>query len=197
MKDTLGEVLSLNNRKQIRIAETEKYPHVTFFFNGGKEDKFLNEKRIMCQSPKVATYDLKPEMSAYEITSSIIPEIQNKTSDFICLNFANPDMVGHTGDLKATIKACETVDDCNSIIIKECIENNYSIIVIADHGNSDVMINSDGTPNTAHTTNPVPIIIIDQEVKRVSDGVLADVAPTILHILEIEQPKLMTGKKLI
>ena len=197
LKDTLGEVLSLNNRKQIRIAETEKYPHVTFFFNGGKEDKFLNEKRIMCQSPKVATYDLKPEMSAYEITSSIIPEIQNKTSDFICLNFANPDMVGHTGDLKATIKACETVDDCNSIIIKECIENNYSIIVIADHGNSDVMINSDGTPNTAHTTNPVPIIIIDQEVKRVSDGVLADVAPTILHILEIEQPKLMTGKKLI
>ena len=197
LKDTLGEVLSVNSKNQIRIAETEKYPHVTFFFNGGKEEKFINEKRIMCESPKVATYDLKPEMSALSITNSIIPEIQNKSADFICLNFANPDMVGHTGDFKAAIKACEAVDDCTSTIIKECLKNDYSIILIADHGNSDVMINDDGTPNTAHTTNPVPIIIIDDDVEKVNDGVLADIAPTILNILDLKKPKLMTGNTLI
>ena len=197
LKDTLGEVLSVNSKNQIRIAETEKYPHVTFFFNGGKEEKFINEKRIMCESPKVATYDLKPEMSALNITNSIIPEIQNKSADFICLNFANPDMVGHTGDFKAAIKACEAVDDCTSTIIKECLKNDYSIILIADHGNSDVMINDDGTPNTAHTTNPVPIIIIDDDVEKVNDGVLADIAPTILNILDLKKPKLMTGNTLI
>ena len=197
LKDTLGEVLSVNSKNQIRIAETEKYPHVTFFFNGGKEEKFINEKRIMCESPKVATYDLKPEMSALNITNSIIPEIQNKSADFICLNFANPDMVGHTGDFKAAIKACEAVDDCTSAIIKECLKNDYSIILIADHGNSDVMINDDGTPNTAHTTNPVPIIIIDDDVEKVNDGVLADIAPTILNILDLKKPKLMTGNTLI
>ena len=197
LKDTLGEVLSVNSKNQIRIAETEKYPHVTFFFNGGKEEKFINEKRIMCESPKVATYDLKPEMSALNITNSIIPEIQNKSADFICLNFANPDMVGHTGDFKAAIKACETVDNCTSTIIKECLKNDYSIILIADHGNSDVMINDDGTPNTAHTTNPVPIIIIDDDVEKVNDGVLADIAPTILNILDLKKPKLMTGNTLI
>ena len=197
LKDTLGEVLSVNSKNQIRIAETEKYPHVTFFFNGGKEEKFINEKRIMCESPKVATYDLKPEMSALNITNSIIPEIQNKSADFICLNFANPDMVGHTGDFKAAIKACEAVDNCTSTIIKECLKNDYSIILIADHGNSDVMINDDGTPNTAHTTNPVPIIIIDDDVEKVNDGVLADIAPTILNILDLKKPKLMTGNTLI
>ena len=151
----------------------------------------------MCESPKVATYDLKPEMSALNITNSIIPEIQNKSADFICLNFANPDMVGHTGDFKAAIKACEAVDDCTSTIIKECLKNDYSIILIADHGNSDVMVNDDGTPNTAHTTNPVPIIIIDDDVEKVNDGVLADIAPTILNILDLKKPKLMTGNTLI
>ena len=197
LKDTLGEVLSINNKKQIRIAETEKYPHVTFFFNGGNEKILKNEKRILCNSPKVPTYDLKPEMSAYEIVNKIIPEIESKSADFICLNFANPDMVGHTGNFNAAVKACETVDECMGKVVDKCIENDYSLIIIADHGNSDVMINNDGSANTAHTTNPVPIIIVDKEIENVDDGILADIAPTILNILNIEKPKLMTGKILI
>ena len=197
LKDTLGEILSVNNKKQIRIAETEKYPHVTFFFNGGNEKILKNEKRILCNSPKVPTYDLKPEMSAYEIVNKIIPEIESKSADFICLNFANPDMVGHTGNFNAAVKACETVDECMGKVVDKCIENDYSLIIIADHGNSDVMINNDGSENTAHTTNPVPIIVLDKEIEKVDDGILADIAPTILKILNIDKPKLMTGKILI
>ncbi len=196
IKNTLGEIISDNEMKQIRIAETEKYPHVTFFFNGGKEKKFKNEKRILCQSPKVATYDLKPEMSALEITESILPEIKKKSAEFICLNFANPDMVGHTGNFKSAVKACEVVDHCTKKIINESIKNQYSVMVISDHGNSDIMINSNGSPNTAHTINPVPIIIIDDDVRHIENGVLADVAPTILNILGIEKPLTMTGKNL-
>jgi 2,3-bisphosphoglycerate-independent phosphoglycerate mutase len=197
LDDTLGEVLSKNNKKQIRIAETEKYPHVTFFFNGGREEPYKNETRILCQSPKVATYDLKPEMSAYEITKSIIPEIEKREADFICLNFANPDMVGHTGDMSAAIKACETVDECSAKIIEKAKENQYTVLVIADHGNSDIMINKDGSPNTAHTTNLVPLILIDEEIKKIENGVLGDIAPSILDIMNIKKPKEMTCKSLI
>jgi len=197
LEETLGQVLSMNNKKQIRIAETEKYPHVTFFFNGGNEKILKDEKRIMCNSPKVATYDLKPEMSAHEIVSKIIPEIETWSAEFICLNFANPDMVGHTGNFSAAVSACEVVDDCMGKVVDKCIKNNYSIIIIADHGNSDVMINIDGSANTAHTTNPVPIIVIDKKVEKVEDGILADIAPTVLKLLDIKQPKLMTGKILI
>ena len=197
LKDTLGEVLASNNIKQIRIAETEKYPHVTFFFNGGSEEEFRNEKRILCQSPKVATYDLKPEMSANNITKAIIPEINNINTDFICLNFANPDMVGHTGNFSAAVKACETVDKCTKAVVTEAIKNKYSVMIIADHGNSDMMINEDGSPNTAHTINPVPIIVIDENVAKVKDGILADIAPTILKIMNINKPSLMTGDCLV
>ena len=197
LEDTLGEVLSKNNKKQIRIAETEKYPHVTFFFNGGREEPYEDERRILCQSPKVATYDLKPEMSAYEITASIIPEIEIGNVDFICLNFANPDMVGHTGNMSAAIKACETVDKCSKTIIEKAKENNYTILVIADHGNSDLMINDDGSPNTAHTTNLVPFILIDDEIKKIKDGVLGDIAPSILDIMNIKKPIKMTCESLI
>ena len=197
LNDTLGEVLSKNKKKQIRIAETEKYPHVTFFFNGGREEAYTNERRILCQSPKVATYDLKPEMSAFEITDSIIPVIEKGDVDFICLNFANPDMVGHTGVMSAAIKACETVDICSKRIIEKAQTKNYSILVIADHGNSDIMINKDGSPNTAHTTNMVPLILIDNNIKKIQNGVLGDIAPTILDIMNIEIPKKMTRKSLI
>ena len=151
----------------------------------------------MCQSPKVATYDLKPEMSAYEIKDSIIPEINSNSADFICLNFANPDMVGHTGNFDAAVKACETVDTCLKVIVESSINNNYSVIIIADHGNSDVMKNNDGSPNTAHTTNPVPIIVIDSKTDKVNDGILADIAPTILNIMDIDIPEKMSGKILI
>jgi 2,3-bisphosphoglycerate-independent phosphoglycerate mutase len=197
LDDTLGEILSKNNKTQIRIAETEKYPHVTFFFNGGREKPYKNEKRILCQSPKVATYDLKPEMSAFKITNSIIPEIEKREVDFICLNFANPDMVGHTGIMSAAIKACETVDNCSKEIIEKAKANDYSIMVIADHGNSDIMINDDNSPNTAHTTNPVPFIMIDNDIKKISNGVLGDIAPTILELMNIKKPQKMTGKSLI
>ena len=197
LDDTLGEILSKNNKTQIRIAETEKYPHVTFFFNGGREKPYKNEKRILCQSPKVATYDLKPEMSAFEITNSIIPEIEKREVDFICLNFANPDMVGHTGIMSAAIKACETVDNCSKEIIEKAKANDYSIMVIADHGNSDIMINDDNSPNTAHTINPVPFIMIDNDIKKISNGVLGDIAPTILELMNINKPQKMTGKSLI
>lgn len=194
---TLGEVLEKNNKTQIRIAETEKYPHVTFFFSGGREKEFNGEKRIMVASPKVATYDLQPEMSAIELTNAILPEIEKETSDFICLNFANADMVGHTGDYNAVIKAVETVDACTQKIVELGIKHNYSFIIIADHGNSDFMINPDGSPNTAHTTNPVPCILIDTDYKKIKNGRLADVAPTILKLLGVEQPKEMTGEVLI
>lgn len=197
IKDTLGEVLAKAGKKQIRIAETEKYPHVTFFFNGGREEPFDGEERILCPSPKVATYDLKPEMSAYEIRDAIIPELKKGEVDFVCLNFANPDMVGHTGDMQAAIKACETVDECAKDVITIANNNGYSTIVIADHGNCDTMVNPDGSPNTAHTTNPVPLILVDEDIKKINNGVLGDIAPTILEMIGVEQPKAMTQKSLL
>lgn len=195
--DTLGETISKAGKNQIRIAETEKYPHVTFFFNGGREEPFTNEKRLLCPSPKVATYDLKPEMSAYEIRDSIVPELKKGAVDFVCLNFANPDMVGHTGIMEAAIKACETVDECAKDVITTATENGYTTIVIADHGNCDTMVNPDGSPNTAHTTNPVPLILVDEELKEINDGVLGDIAPTILKLMGIEQPEAMTRHSLV
>ena len=197
LEDTLGETLSKAGKTQIRIAETEKYPHVTFFFNGGREEPFEGEQRIMCPSPKVATYDLQPEMSAFDVRDAILPKIKEEQPDFICLNFANPDMVGHTGDLQAAIKACETVDQCAGDIINAALENQYKIIVIADHGNCETMINADGSPNTAHTTNPVPLILVDREITPIGDGVLGDIAPTILKLMALEIPKVMTGNILV
>lgn len=195
--NTLGEVLAANHRTQIRIAETEKYPHVTFFFSGGREKEFEGEKRIMIPSPKVATYDLQPEMSARELTAAIVPELEKGNADFVCLNFANPDMVGHTGDYKAVIKALETVDECLGKVLAAGKKQNYSFIIIADHGNSDFMINADGTPNTAHTTNPVPCILIDDRYNSIADGRLADIAPTLLTLMEVSAPSEMTGKSLL
>ena len=195
--ETLGEVLSNAGKKQIRIAETEKYPHVTFFFNGGREIPFEGESRILCPSPKVATYDLQPEMSAFEIRDKIIPEIKKGDVDFICLNFANPDMVGHTGDMNAAIKACETVDECAKDVITAAIDKDFSVIVIADHGNCETMINEDGSPNTAHTTNPVPLILVDKDIHQIKDGVLGDIAPTILKLMGVEQSKFMTQNSLV
>ncbi len=197
IKETLGEVLSKAGKKQIRIAETEKYPHVTFFFNGGREEPFEGEQRILCPSPKVATYDLKPEMSAYEIRDSIIPELQKGGVDFVCLNFANPDMVGHTGVMEAAIKACETVDECANAVISTALENGYTTLVIADHGNCDTMVNPDGSPNTAHTTNPVPLILVDNDLKEIKDGILGDLAPTILHLIGVQKPDAMTQNSLL
>ncbi|WP_335966023.1 2,3-bisphosphoglycerate-independent phosphoglycerate mutase [Galbibacter sp. PAP.153] len=195
--DTLGETVSKAGKKQIRIAETEKYPHVTFFFNGGREEPFVNEERLLCPSPKVATYDLKPEMSAYDIRDKIVPELEKGEVDFVCLNFANPDMVGHTGVMKAAIKACETVDKCANDVITTATKNGYTTIVIADHGNCDTMVNPDGSPNTAHTTNPVPIILVDNDIKKIEDGVLGDIAPTILKLMGIQQPEAMTRHSLV
>ncbi len=197
LKDTLGEVLSKAGKTQIRIAETEKYPHVTFFFNGGREVPFEGEKRILCPSPKVATYDLKPEMSAYEVRDKILPEIKAHSADFICLNFANPDMVGHTGDFNAAMKACETVDSCTRSIVEEALEQGYATIIIADHGNCETMRNPDGSPHTAHTTNPVPIIVVDEDVSEVKNGILGDIAPTILHLMGVRQPDAMTRSSLV
>lgn len=197
IKDTLGEVVARAGKKQIRIAETEKYPHVTFFFNGGREEPFEGEKRILCPSPKVATYDLQPEMSAYDIRDAIVPELEKGEADFVCLNFANPDMVGHTGIMEAAVKACESVDSCAETVIEAGLKNGYTTIVIADHGNCDTMVNPDGSPNTAHTTNPVPIILVDPEIKTVKAGVLGDIAPTILHLMGVAQPEAMTQKSLV
>ncbi len=197
LTETLGEVLERNGKKQIRIAETEKYPHVTFFFSGGRETPFEGEKRILCPSPTVATYDLKPEMSAYELRDMILPEIEKETADFICLNFANPDMVGHTGVFEAAVKACETVDKCAKAIVEEAQQNHYTVIIIADHGNCETMRNADGSPNTSHTTNPVPIIVVDDEITSVKNGILADIAPTILKLMGVPQPEIMTQKSLI
>ena len=197
MKNTLGEILSKNNKSQLRIAETEKYPHVTFFLNGGREKPFDKEKRVICSSPKVATYDLKPEMSAFDVSQKAISEIINNSPDFICLNFANPDMVGHTGDIDAAIKACETIDDLLGPIINAANKLNYVSIIIADHGNCEKMKNEDGSPNTSHTTNPVPIILVDKNKRNVKNGILSDIAPTVLEILGIEKPLEMTGNSLI
>lgn len=194
---TLGEVLSNAGKKQIRIAETEKYPHVTFFFSGGREEEFEGESRLLCPSPKVATYDLKPEMSAYELKDALIPELRKEEVDFVCLNFANGDMVGHTGDMEAAIKACETVDNCAQQVIETALAHGYTTLVLADHGNCETMMNEDGSPNTAHTTNPVPFIVVDTDVKEVADGVLGDVAPTILKLMGVEKPNVMTRQSLI
>ena len=195
--ETLGEVLEKANKKQIRIAETEKYPHVTFFFSGGREEPFVGETRILKNSPKVATYDLQPEMSAFELKDALIPELKKGEVDFVCLNFANGDMVGHTGVMSAAIKACEAVDICVKEVVETALENNYTTIIIADHGNCETMINPDGSPNTAHTTNPVPIILVDKELKTIHDGVLGDLAPTILELMGIQKPEVMTCKSLL
>ncbi len=197
LENTLGEVLEKVGKKQIRIAESEKYPHVTFFFSGGREKTFENETRILCPSPKVATYDLKPEMSAFDIRDAIIPELDKKAVDFVCLNFANGDMVGHTGVMEAAIKACEAVDKCVEDVVAAALKNDYTTIIIADHGNCETMINPDGTPNTSHTTNPVPVILVDKELKHIDDGVLGDIAPTILELMGIEKPEVMTRHSLI
>ena len=197
LRNTLGEVLEKNNKTQLRIAETEKYPHVTFFFSGGREKPFNFEKRILKDSPKVATYDMKPEMSAFEITEELILEIENKTNDFICLNYANGDMVGHTGSFEAAVKACETIDKCVKKVITSCIKSDYTVLLISDHGNCDMMLNEDGSPNTAHTKNLVPLILINSEYKSISDGILADIAPTILKIMNIEIPSEMTQNPLV
>ena len=195
--ETLGEVLSKAGKKQIRIAETEKYPHVTFFFSGGREEPFEGETRILKNSPKVATYDLQPEMSAFELKDALVPELQKGDVDFVCLNFANGDMVGHTGSMPAAIKACEAVDVCAKEIIETALANNYTTIVIADHGNCETMINPDGSPNTAHTTNPVPVILVDNDKIQIHSGVLGDIAPTILDLMGIEQPSAMTQHSLL
>ena len=197
LDNTLGEILEKNNKSQLRISETEKYPHVTFFFSGGRENSFKGESRILKNSPKVATYDLKPEMSAYEITDSLVNEVDSGKQDFICLNFANGDMVGHTGSMKAAIKACEAVDKCVETVINCANKNNYTTILIADHGNCETMINADGTPNTAHTTNPVPVILIDKDLKNIKNGILGDIAPTILKLMGVKKPKEMTQESLI
>ena len=195
--NTLGEVLAAAGKKQIRIAETEKYPHVTFFFNGGREEPFMGEERILRPSPKVATYDLKPEMSAFDLRDAIVPKLENRETDFVCLNFANPDMVGHTGVFEAAVKACETVDHCSKEVINSGLKNGYTTLLIADHGNCETMMNPDGSPHTAHTTNPVPIVLIDKELKLINNGVLGDIAPTILELIGLEQPKEMTRKSLL
>lgn len=199
LTNTLGEVVANAGKKQIRIAETEKYPHVTFFFSGGREAVFEGEKRLLCPSPKdVKTYDLKPEMAAYDLRDAIVPEIEAETADFICLNFANPDMVGHTGVFEAVVKACETVDKCVEAVATAGLAHGYTSIIIADHGNSDYMRNDDGTPNTAHSTNLVPCVFVGNEYKgQPKDGKLADIAPTILDLMGIDKPNDMTGESLL
>ena len=195
---TLGEVLEKNNLNQIRIAETEKYPHVTFFFSGGREKEFTNEKRIMIPSPKVATYDLKPEMSAIEVKDALLPELQSQWPHFVCLNFANPDMVGHTGVFSAVQKAVETVDECVKQVVETAIENGYEVFLTADHGNADYVINEDGSPNTAHTKNPVPLFYISRNSDSIlKKGKLGDLAPTILKVMGIDVPEQMTGENLL
>jgi 2,3-bisphosphoglycerate-independent phosphoglycerate mutase len=195
--NTLGDVLAQHHKKQIRIAETEKYPHVTFFFSGGREVPFEGETRIMAASPKVATYDLQPEMSAAALTEKLLPEIEKGDADFICLNYANADMVGHTGIFSAVIKAVETVDSCVEKIVTAGLKNGYTLLVTADHGNADFMINADGSPNTAHTLNLVPLFLVDKDGKgALKSGKLGDVAPTILSIMGLPIPAEMTGNVL-
>lgn len=195
--NTLGEVVANNGLKQVRIAETEKYAHVTFFFSGGRENEFKGEKRILVSSPKVATYDLKPEMSALEVKDLLIPELKKQEADFICLNFANGDMVGHTGIYEAIKKAVETVDTCVGEVINTATENGYDALIIADHGNADFAVNEDGSPNTAHSLNPVPCILVSDDYKNIKNGVLADVAPTVLTVMGLPVPQEMTGKVLV
>ncbi|MDC0204336.1 2,3-bisphosphoglycerate-independent phosphoglycerate mutase [Flavobacteriales bacterium] len=197
IKNTLGEVLEKNNKTQIRIAETEKYPHVTFFFSGGREEEFVGEKRLMVTSPKVATYDFQPEMSAPEVTFTIVAELEKGECDFVCLNFANPDMVGHTGDYNAIVKAVEIVDTCTQKVVEAGLNKDYAFLIISDHGNADFAINSDGSPNTAHSTNPVPCFALNTNFEKIENGKLGDIAPTILQIMGIEIPTEMTGNTLI
>jgi 2,3-bisphosphoglycerate-independent phosphoglycerate mutase len=198
LNNTLGEVLESAGKKQIRIAETEKYPHVTFFFSGGREKPFEGESRLLCPSPKVATYDLQPEMSAFGIRDAIVPELIKEEVDFVCLNFANPDMVGHTGVFEAAVKACETVDQCVQAVVTTGLDHGYSSIIIADHGNSDYMMNDDGSPNTAHSLNLVPCILVDNNYQApIKNGKLADIAPTILALMGIPQPTEMTGTSIL
>jgi 2,3-bisphosphoglycerate-independent phosphoglycerate mutase len=197
LKNTLGEVVAKNGLNQIRIAETEKYPHVSFFFSGGQENEFDGEKRILIPSPSVATYDLKPQMSALEIRDAVCEEMKSNQPEFICLNFANTDMVGHTGVYEAILTAAETVDSCVEEVVKMGQSLGYAFIIIADHGNSDFAINSDGSPNTAHSKNPVPVIVLDTDVKELNDGTLRDIAPTIIELMGLDQPREMTGSSLI
>lgn len=201
LNNTLGEVLEKNKKTQLRAAETEKYPHVTFFFSGGRETLFEGENRIMCASPKVATYDLQPEMSAFELKDKVIEDLNQNKPDFVCLNFANPDMVGHTGVFEAAVKACETVDFCAKEVSQTALKNGYQVIIIADHGNADKMKNEDGTPNTAHTTNEVPMFLLSEDsIKNnysLKNGKLGDIAPTILSLMNVEIPKEMNGQVLI
>ncbi len=197
LQKTLGEVLADAGKTQLRIAETEKYPHVTFFFSGGREDRFEGESRIMCPSPKVPTYDLQPEMSAFDICDQLVPVLEKSEVDFVCLNFANGDMVGHTGVMEAAIAACESVDKAVERVLTAANNSDYTTILIADHGNCETMINPDGSPNTAHTTNPVPIILIDKTLKAIRNGVLADIAPTILELMGVEKPEVMTQHSLL
>lgn len=197
VKNTIGEWVSSLGLAQLRIAETEKYAHVTFFLNGGREDKFGNEERILVASPKVATYDLQPEMSAYEVADKLVAALDMQKYDFICLNFANGDMVGHTGVYDAIVKAVKAVDTCVSKVVESAKANGYEVVMIADHGNADNAINADGTPNTAHSLNPVPIVVVSERVKSVENGILADVAPTVLKLMGVEQPADMTGHALV
>jgi 2,3-bisphosphoglycerate-independent phosphoglycerate mutase len=195
--NTIGEVLGNAGRKQLRIAETEKYAHVTFFFSGGREEVFAGEERVLIPSPKVQTYDLKPEMSAFEVRDAVIKEIEKDKFDFICLNFANGDMVGHTGVYEAIKKAVATVDQCVGDVVKAARAHGYEILIMADHGNADMAVNEDGSPNTAHSLNPVPSILVSDHYKTIMEGILADVAPTILTIMGVPVPKDMTGKILV
>ncbi len=197
LSQTLGEALAEQGKNQLRIAETEKYPHVTFFFSGGREQEFKNERRALISSPKVATYDLQPEMSAQGIAEAACEALSSEWPDFVCLNFANPDMVGHTGVFDAVVKAVETVDACTQKVVECGLKHGYSFIILADHGNADFMINPDGSPNTAHTTNMVPCILIDSEFNHIQDGKLGDIAPTILKMMHLAIPEAMTGSVLI
>ena len=197
VRNTIGEYVSSLGLSQLRIAETEKYAHVTFFLNGGREAEFENESRILVASPKVATYDLQPEMSAYEVKDKLVVALGEQKFDFICLNFANGDMVGHTGVYEAIEKAVKAVDECVSEVVEAAKANGYEVVMIADHGNADNAVNEDGTPNTAHSLNPVPIVVVSDRVKSVKNGILADVAPTVLKLMGLEQPKEMTGEALV
>jgi 2,3-bisphosphoglycerate-independent phosphoglycerate mutase len=197
VQNTLGEIIAKAGKKQLRIAETEKFAHVTFFFSGGRDDAFENEKRILIPSPKVATYDLKPEMSVFEVADALVTELNKKEHDFICLNFANGDMVGHTGIVEAIKRAVEAVDENLKKVVETAIRNDYSVVIIADHGNADYAVNEDGSPNTAHSLNPVPCVVIDPVYKHVKNGILADIAPTLLTIMGMEIPEEMTGDTLV
>jgi 2,3-bisphosphoglycerate-independent phosphoglycerate mutase len=199
LSNTLGEVLETAGKTQIRIAETEKYPHVTFFFSGGREEPFEGEERLLCPSPKVATYDLQPEMSAGDIRDAIVPKLKEGKTDFICLNFANPDMVGHTGVMEAAVTACETVDHCLHSVVEAGLEQDYQFIILADHGNADCMLNEDGSPNTAHTTTVVPCFLVGSSSQNfaLEEGKLGDIAPTVLALMGVAQPEEMTGENLL